>query len=81
MIIYDGNNTHVSSGNIVVHRTFGLWHKAGVSMPIPRTINGHVTLSINNQQGLLQIDGLRVMPVSDTLNDALRNFIEGADPQ
>lgn len=81
VIIYDGNNTHVSSGNIVVHRTFGLWHKAGVSMPIPRTINGHVTLSINNQQGLLQIDGLRVMPVSDTLNDALRNFIEGADPQ
>lgn len=79
--VHDGAMAQVSSGTLVVHRTFGLWQKAAFSMAVPRTINGHVTIAVDNHQGLLQIDGLRVMPVSDTLNDALRTFIEGADPQ
>ncbi|MCE9592304.1 MAG: PKD domain-containing protein [Planctomycetes bacterium] len=79
--VYDAANTDLGFATVIVERTFGMWHKAAFNMPMPRTTDGKVVVTIGNHQGLLQIDGLKVLPVSDTQNDSLRTFIEGADPQ
>ncbi len=62
-------------------RTFGRWHKAAFNLTMPPTDTGSVIVEVRNLVGLLEVGGLTVQHVSDWENDALHNFIEGANPQ
>ena len=62
-------------------RTFGRWHKAAFNLPMPQTDTGSIIVRARNTVGLLEVAALTVLHVSDRQNDALRNFLEGADPQ
>jgi len=61
--------------------TFGRWHKTAFRLPNPGTREADVTLYASTSHGHLEIDDLRVWHVTDQQDDALRTFIEGADPQ
>lgn len=61
--------------------TYGSWHKFETALPSPRTSEGSLSLTLYNRYGLIEIDGVKISHVSDRQNDALIQFIEGADPQ
>ncbi|MAE62384.1 MAG: hypothetical protein CMJ49_13640 [Planctomycetaceae bacterium] len=62
-------------------RTFGLWHKIVLESPALNTFNGSFAVFVPESAGILEIDGVRVRHVSDRQHDALRRFVQGADPQ
>ncbi len=76
-----------ATGKVIGHailapqRTFGRWHKAAFNLPMPKTDTGSIIVRARNTVGLLEVAALTVLHVSDRQNDALRNFLEGADPQ
>ena len=80
-IAVDGQSGRIHEQRIEMDQTYGRWHKVATPLPAPPTQNGSVTVTVRNSYGLIEIDGLKISHVSDGQNDALRHFIEGADPQ
>jgi tetratricopeptide (TPR) repeat protein len=77
----DQSNNAVDRGVFYQRRTFGDWQKVVFPLKLPPTRDGRLKIVVRDQGGTLEIDGLRVMHVSDAQNTALRNFLEGASPQ
>ena len=73
--------TPTGEGSLYPAGTHAQWHKATFNLAIPPTQNGSVVISGYSNLGWLELDGLRVTHVSDAVEDSLRNFIEGANPQ
>ena len=61
--------------------TFGEWRKLATRLKAPVTKDGNVMLTIGNLLGLYEFDGLQISPITDQQNEALRTYIEGANPQ
>lgn len=76
----DGN-VHSSRTTLLPERTYGEWRKVAGRLRAPVTKDGTVSLLFVFLNGLYEIDGLRVMPIADWQEEALRTFIEGAHPQ
>jgi hypothetical protein len=79
--VYDEQGQRVAGDTLYAPRTFGQWRKAAYAFPAPVTPDGSVVLQAACAADLMEIDAVHVMHVSDGLNNALRRFIEGADPQ
>lgn len=71
----------VAAVTMLLERTFGQWHKAGMLVNVPRTLNGKGSVAIYDTGGYLEIDAVSVRHISDTSLEGLTRFLEGADPQ
>lgn len=74
-------NPDGGSASVPIERTFGQWRKVGARMKSPVSQDGALRISINSFYGMMQFDGLAILPVSDRQNDSLRSFIEGSQTQ
>jgi tetratricopeptide (TPR) repeat protein len=74
-----GNVSNPEEGTslVAIDRTYGQWRKVGAKLKAPVTQDGLLRIDLMHVYGELQIDGLKILPVSDRKNDALRSFIEG----
>ncbi|MBI2438403.1 MAG: PKD domain-containing protein [Lentisphaerae bacterium] len=72
---------HSSRETLLLEPTFGEWRKLAARLKAPVTKDGSVMLTIRNLRGLYELDGLQIRPITDQQNEALRAFIEGANPQ
>ncbi len=72
-------NTRGSSESVWIIRTFGQTFMAGANLRAPVTQNGRIRLTFESFQGLQQIQGLRIRPISAMEEEALQNFTEGVD--
>jgi hypothetical protein len=70
-----------SRETVYIEPTYGQWRKVGAHLQAGLTQDGQVGLVLGNLQGLFEVDGLQVLPISDRQGEALRTFIDGADPQ
>ncbi len=59
--------------------SYGQWRKAGVRIRTPLASDALIKLDLINYTGTVQIDGLKILPVSDRQSDSLRSFIEAAE--
>lgn len=59
--------------------SYGQWRKAGVRIKTPLAPDALLKLELINITGTVQIDGLKILPVSDRQSDSLRSFIEAAE--
>jgi tetratricopeptide (TPR) repeat protein len=82
-IVGDGEayNGNVGHATVYFERTLGRWRKLGFKLKGPVNPDGSLKMSIRLVYGVMQIDGLRVVPVSDRESDTLLNFIEGTEDQ
>jgi hypothetical protein len=64
-----------------MQRTYGKWRKVAGLLKIPLTQDAIVKLTFTNAYGSLQIDGLKILPVTDRQLDSLRSFIEAPEIQ
>lgn len=78
-----GNSTDADEGSkdIAISRTYGQWRKAGAKLKTPVTQDGLLKIDFLNVYGVIEIDGLKILAVSDRENDSLRSFIEGTTEQ
>lgn len=65
-------------GTVYYERTLGRWRKISYNMKAPPTPGAKLTFSTRHILGVMEMDGLRVRPVSDRDQDSLVNFLEGA---
>lgn len=79
--VREDTGRHIASPQVWPYRTYGQWHKAGFAVNAPTTLDGSVGVTVQGNGATLEIDGLKIMPVSDAQDYAFRNFMEGADPQ
>ena len=56
--------------------SYGQWRKAGARIKTPLAADALLKLELINITGTVQIDGLKILPVSDRQSDSLRSFIE-----
>ncbi len=76
----DGQSkTPADSATLWLQRTYGRWRKMATRLKLPLAQDGTVKLTFVHQFGSLQIDGLKVLPVSDRQLDSLRSFIEAPE--
>ena len=62
-------------------RTYGQWRKSASLVRVPMSADGTLKLSFVNAYGTMQIDGVKILPVSDRQLDSLRSFIEASEVQ
>ena len=79
--VLDDEGTLVANTTLYPERTYGHWQKAAFRLDAPATSGGTLLVYGENHDGMLEIDALKVLHVSDRQDHALRSFIEGADPQ
>ncbi len=74
-----GNALHPTQGSSTsyLERSFGTWRKSTAVIKAPVTQDGQLTFSYRYAAGALQLDGLRIAPVSPREMDSYRNFIQG----
>lgn len=65
---------------VAVDRSYGEWRKLAGRIRAPLTADAAWSLSFVGLNGITELDGLRILPVTDAQEEALRNFIEGAGP-
>ncbi len=75
------SKTPADQFTVFMQRTYGRWRKAAGQLKVPLTQDGTVKLTFTNAIGSLQIDGLKILPVSDRQLDSLRSFIEAPEIQ
>jgi tetratricopeptide (TPR) repeat protein len=68
-----------SAINIVVERGYGAWRKFATKLRAPVAQDGRIEFILYYAVGLLDIDGVRIQPISDRQNDSLHSFVEGVD--
>lgn len=69
---------HIVKGPpIYLERTHGHWRKLGFKVKAPALQDGKLVFAIHNPQGILEIAGLSMKPISDPQNDWLIGFLEG----
>jgi len=69
---------HVPKGPpIYLERTYGQWRKLGFKFKAPAAQDGQLVVLFLNPTGVVEIDGLSILPVSDPQNDSLLGFLEG----
>lgn len=77
-----GDAKQISSREtLLLEPTFGEWRKLAARLKAPVTQDGLVVLTISNLLGLYEFDGLQIRPITDQQSEALRTYIEGANPQ
>ena len=59
--------------------SYGQWRKAAVRIKTPLAPDALLKLELINITGTVQIDGLKILPVSDRQSDSLRSFIEAEE--
>ncbi len=76
-----GNSSDAEEGSKVVpvDRTFGQWRKVGAKLKAPVSQDGLLKIDFNYIYGVIEIDGVKILPISDRENDSLRSFIEGSN--
>jgi tetratricopeptide (TPR) repeat protein len=57
-------------------RTLGGWRKLGFKVKAPLVQDGFLMLDFKNVHGIMEIDALTILPVSDRQNDSLASFNE-----
>jgi tetratricopeptide (TPR) repeat protein len=62
-----------------LQRTYGKWRKMATRLKLPLAQDGTIKLTFVHQFGSVQIDGLKILPVSDRQLDSLRSFIEAPE--
>lgn len=65
------------SAVIPIDRTYGQWRKIGIKLKAPVSQDGLLKVDFTGVYGVLELDGVRILPVSDRENDSLRSFFEG----
>ncbi len=74
------NRPVIDRAYIRLERTYGQWRKAAALLKTPLSQNATVRfLFANTYGGMLQIDALKILPVSDRQTDLLRSFIEASE--
>jgi tetratricopeptide (TPR) repeat protein len=68
-----------SAVNYNLERTYGPWRKFALKLKTPVTQDGRLDLYFYYGVGIMDIDGLSIVPVSDRQNDTLQSFIEGVE--
>jgi len=56
-----------------------VWRKIGFLLKAPVTQDGRLNTSIRLVVGVMEFDGLSILPVSDRQVDAMANFVEGGE--
>lgn len=69
-----------TSQTLYMEPTYGEWRKLGVRLKLPITQDARATFGFYNMQGLVELDGFSIQPVTDRQNEGLRTFIEGSTP-
>ena len=59
--------------------SYGQWRKTGTRIKTPLATDALLKLELINYTGTVQIDGLKILPVSDRQSDSLRSFIEAEE--
>jgi tetratricopeptide (TPR) repeat protein len=74
-----GNSINAAEGSRTTYleRSFGTWRKAISIIKAPVTQDGQLAFSFRYAVGALQLDGLKITPVSPREMDSYRNFIQG----
>lgn len=62
-----------------ITRTYGQWRKVATRLKLPMTSEAVFKLSFVHQFGMIRIDGVKVLPVTDRQLDSLRSFIEAPE--
>ena len=76
----DGATKTTADGTqISLERTYGQWRKVATRLRVPLAQDGTIKMTFINAYGVVEIDGLKILPVSDRQNDSLRSFIEAAE--
>jgi tetratricopeptide (TPR) repeat protein len=69
---------HVPKGPATyLERTNGEWRKLGFKFKAPPLQDGLLVISFFHPVGILELDGVRIRPISDPENDWLISFLEG----
>jgi tetratricopeptide (TPR) repeat protein len=74
----DGPATN-PSGHVIVpldRASYGQWRKAATRIKTPLAPDALIKIELINITGTVQIDGLKILPVTDRQTDSLRSFIE-----
>jgi hypothetical protein len=76
-----GNSPDPAGGQRLIRldNTWGGWRKMGFRFRAPVTKNGWLGVSLRSLDGVVEIDGLRIIAVSDRELDTLDNFVEGTE--
>lgn len=77
---FGDNNQPGSRETLALEPTFGEWRKLAARLKAPVTKDGSVRLTFDNLLGLYEFDGLQIRLITDRQNEALRTYIEGANP-
>ena len=77
----DGPATNPTDHSLIAfdRASYGQWRKAGIRIKTPLAPDALLKLELINYTGTVQIDGLKILPVSDRQNDSLRSFIEAEE--
>jgi tetratricopeptide (TPR) repeat protein len=77
-----GTDVNPDGGGVVnynLERTYGSWRKFAIKLRAPVTQDGRLALFFYYGVGIMDIDGLSIMPVSDREHDTLQSFVEGVE--
>ncbi len=77
----DGPATSPTDHSLIAldRASYGQWRKAGIRIKTPLAPDALLKLELINYTGTVQIDGLKILPVSDRQSDSLRSFIEAEE--
>jgi tetratricopeptide (TPR) repeat protein len=80
-IYYEETKVRPDGGSLSLglDRSYGMWRKFAGKLRAPAVEQGKVYVQISYAQGIYEIDGLTIRPLSDRQNDTLQNFIERPD--
>ncbi len=80
MRLYGADRVASDTQTVVPERSYGEWRKLAGRLKAPLSADASWHLLFVYMNGLNEIDGVRIQPVSDAQEDALRTFIEGEAP-
>lgn len=80
--IYGPKDVYLTDGGNFTYsleRTYGGWRKVAFKIKAPLAEEGRIQSDLNYAMGVVQLDGMKIMPISDRQNDVIQNFLEGTD--
>lgn len=79
VVFLNSANSTFSQETLYFEPAYGAWRKNATRLKVMPP-DGKVCLTFYDFQGLFEIAGLKILPITDAANEALLNFIEGANP-
>lgn len=73
------SNPEGSQGTSYFDPTYGQWRKFSLRVKAPLTQDGKFQISVRHIYGVMELDGLRITPITARQVDSLNAFIEGVE--